>query len=79
MLYEYDPATLRLTSARIQHAEVLLAGGVSVTRLRAELLAPGIALTAAKMIIDKISAALISARPIEPILVERSRHLGGDW
>jgi hypothetical protein len=60
-------------------AETKAAGGVAVTRLRAELLTPGIALTSRPVVIDAISLALSAALPIEPILVERSRHLTGDW
>jgi hypothetical protein len=60
-------------------AETLTAGGIAVTRLRAELLPPGIALTSTPAVIDRIRAALAGARPVEPLLVDRSRHLGGAW
>jgi len=60
-------------------AETVAAGGIAVTRLRAELLRPGIALTSTRNLIDSISAALGDARAIDPLLVERSRLLGGSW
>lgn len=60
-------------------AEVVIAGGIAVTRLRAELLGPGIALTASGNQIDSVSAELGSARAIDPQLVERSRLLSGNW
>lgn len=60
-------------------AEIVVAGGIAVTRLRAELLRPGIALTSTRNLIDSISAALGGARAIDPLLVERSRLLSGSW
>jgi len=50
-----------------------------VTRLRAELVPPGIALTAASPLIDSISAMFTGLRAVEPLLVERSRHISGSW
>jgi hypothetical protein len=59
--------------------ETLAAGGIAVTRLRAELLGPGIALTASGALIDAVSSRLPAAGAIDPLLVERSRSLSGDW
>jgi hypothetical protein len=60
-------------------AEVLVAGGIAVTRLRAELVRPGIALTAPKDVIENISSELTGMQPVDSQLVERSRLLTGDW
>lgn len=60
-------------------AETLAAGGIAVTRLRAELLPPGIALTSTSALIDKVSTELVGVRAVEPLLVERSRQLSGAW
>lgn len=60
-------------------AETVAAGGIAVTRLRAELLRPGIALTSTSDLIDRISVALANARGIDPLLAERSRLLSGNW
>jgi hypothetical protein len=73
--YEY---TLRALEQAFL-AEIVVAGGIGVTRLRAELLRPGIALTSTRNLIDSISAALGDARAIDPLLVERSRLLRGSW
>ncbi len=60
-------------------AEVLVAGGIAFTRLRAELVGPGIALTAVKDVIEKVSSELAGMQPVDSQLVERSRLLSGDW
>lgn len=60
-------------------AEIVVAGGIAVTRLGAELLAPGIALTSSGNLIDRILGGLGNARAIDPQLVERSRLLSGNW
>lgn len=60
-------------------AETIAAGGIAVTRLRAELLRPGIALTSTATLIDRVSVAFAGAGAIEPLLVERSKHLSGSW
>jgi hypothetical protein len=60
-------------------AETLVAGGIAVTRLRAELLRPGIALTSTRDLIDRVSVELTSERAIDPLLVQRSRELSGNW
>ncbi|HEY6313545.1 MAG TPA: hypothetical protein VIY52_22455 [Streptosporangiaceae bacterium] len=60
-------------------AETLVAGGIAATRLRAELLPPGIALTSTKELIDKVAAEFADRRAIEQLLVERSRYLSGNW
>jgi hypothetical protein len=58
-------------------AEVVAAGGVVVTRLRAELLRPGVALTSKRDLIDRVSVGIADAPVIDPLLVERSRLLSG--
>jgi hypothetical protein len=60
-------------------AETLAAGGVAITRVCPELLHPGLALTAAPAVIDQITPVLGNAVPADPVLVERSRHLGEPW
>jgi hypothetical protein len=80
--YARPGSTLRQTLLALEQAflaEAVHAGGIAVTRLRAELLRPGIALTARRDVIREISAGLTEAEPIDPLLVERSRYLSGDW
>ena len=60
-------------------AEVVLAGGIAVTRLQAELLPPGLALTASREVIDEVEAEFQSYSPASPIKVQRSIALGGNW
>jgi hypothetical protein len=60
-------------------AEALAIGGVAVTRLRADLLGPGIALTAAPPLIDEISAEFRSRPSVDPLLVSRSVQISGNW
>jgi hypothetical protein len=60
-------------------AETLVAEGIAVTRLRAELLRPGIALTGSEVVIDRVTAAFADTRAVDPMLVERSRLLSGNW
>ena len=60
-------------------AETVVAGGIAATRLRAELLGPGIALTGSGELIDEVASELGDSRAVDPLLVERSRYLSGDW
>jgi hypothetical protein len=60
-------------------AESVAAGGIAVTRLRAELLRPGIALTARRDLMDRVSGSIADAPAIDPLLIERSRFLTGNW
>lgn len=60
-------------------SEVIAAGGIAATRLRAELLQPGIALTSTSELIGSVSAPIADARAIDPLLTERSRLLSGNW
>jgi hypothetical protein len=60
-------------------AEAVVAGGIAVTRLRAELLEPGVALTSTKSLADRVSRELPGMRALDSVLVERSRFLSGNW
>ena len=60
-------------------AETVRAGGIAVTRLDAELMRPGIALTAPTGLIDEIADELRGATQAPPSRVARSVHLSGNW
>jgi hypothetical protein len=60
-------------------AETLLAGGAAVTRVTPELLWPGIALTLASPLAGQLADTLATTPPIDPLKLERSRHLSGSW
>jgi hypothetical protein len=60
-------------------AEVVAVDGIAVTRLRAELLPPGIALTSTSRRVDGIAATFSDAPTVDPLLTERSRLLSGNW
>jgi hypothetical protein len=73
----HDYVLRALTQAFL--AETVLAGGIAVTRLQAELLRPGLALTGTSKSIDEAAAEFQDFQQADPIKVERSVFLGGNW
>jgi len=60
-------------------AETVTAGGIAVTRLQAELMRPGIALTGTSEMIDEAAVEFQNFQRADPVQVERSVILSGSW